>query len=503
MRRLDRLRADTDTFVEQLAREEGLSLSGRKAAPDLEKILEEFAPCYDRSAIAFVCDEWLRATDRVEAKRLRIFLGWLVWFGMMRDSAALMDRLGAWEATATVETGLDGAIPYGRVLKEIAHESDIDRRSRLYEARAQLLREMNPLRIELFERQRAFVTSLGIAPDYAGTWERLQGVSLTVVAKFATEILERTDVLWRELGDRAFRRSIGVDLATATWADALAFLQGPEFAFAFPADGVTEGVFANLRTMGLDPLAQGRIVVDDSEREGKTTRAGCGPIRVPHEVLVLIRPQSGHLGWRALLHEMGHALHFAHTDPSLPIEFRRFGDLAVTETYAALFDHLVHDRAWLLQHGTLGNKVDDFLRFAALEKLHYLRGHCGAILFQLRLFGESWDLSHACGQFADVMSRALGHRVCEAEAFTAVDGHFMAANYLRASILRPMLERQLVARSGVRWWSNADTGRWLSAELFRRGSSDSADELSHRLSGGGLSTDPLVQTVLAAFEQGS
>jgi hypothetical protein len=51
--------------------------------------------------------------------------------------------------------------------------------------------------------------------------------------------------------------------------------------------------------------------------------------------------------WHAFFHEAGHAEHFAHVSPDLPVEFKRLGDNSVTEGWAMLFEHLVDDPAWL------------------------------------------------------------------------------------------------------------------------------------------------------------
>jgi hypothetical protein len=59
-----------------------------------------------------------------------------------------------------------------------------------------------------------------------------------------------------------------------------------------------------------------------------------------------------------LLHELGHALHFANMRRALPFEFRWLGDNSVTEGYAMLFDHRLKDRGWLSRYSRARRQGD-------------------------------------------------------------------------------------------------------------------------------------------------
>ena len=48
----------------------------------------------------------------------------------------------------------------------------------------------------------------------------------------------------------------------------------------------TARISRHLTEMGVDPTAQGRIIFDLSDREGKRARAFCSPVRVPQEPAV-------------------------------------------------------------------------------------------------------------------------------------------------------------------------------------------------------------------------
>ena len=42
------------------------------------------------------------------------------------------------------------------------------------------------------------------------------------------------------------------------------------------------------------------------------SRAFCAPVRVPHEVYLVLRPHGGQTDWTTFLHELGHALGLIH-----------------------------------------------------------------------------------------------------------------------------------------------------------------------------------------------
>ena len=97
---------------------------------------------------------------------------------------------------------------------------------------------------------------------------------------------------------------------------------------------------ATLADLGIRLEEQRNVELDVERRPTKSPRAFCAPIEVPGRVVLVIQPNGGPEDWHALFHEAGHTEHFAHTSPSLKVEERLLGDDAVTEGWAALFDHL-------------------------------------------------------------------------------------------------------------------------------------------------------------------
>jgi hypothetical protein len=219
-------------------------------------------------------------------------------------------------------------------------------------------------------------------------------------------------------------------------------------------------------------------------------------VRVPQEVYLVLRPQGGAGDWRTLLHETGHALHFAYTRPDLPFEFRWAGDASVTEGYAMLFDHLTHDAGWLLRQTELGRaRVAEFRRAAAFEELHFLRRYSAKLLYELQLHGGEAPWDALPDLYVETLGAATSVRYDAADAFVDVDPRFYAARYLRAWQVQATLAGALRERFDEDWWRNPAAGPFVVDRLWGEGQRESGDELVARVAGRPLSFAPVVHAV--------
>src|SRR6185436_4608668 len=135
------------------------------------------------------------------------------------------------------------------------------------------------------------------------------------------------------------RADVGIAPGDADRTDGSYLFRGASYDEFFPADELAPTARRQVREMGLDAEAGGRITYDTADRVHKRPRAFCAPVRVPDEVYLVIRPHGGYVDYRAFWHELGHALHFANASRELPFEDRWLGDNSVTECYAMLFEH--------------------------------------------------------------------------------------------------------------------------------------------------------------------
>lgn len=493
---LDRLRKDGERFNEELSREIFLAHAGLKPAAELERIYDRFAHVTGTEALQLALEAFRGTTPGSEDHRsARILLEWQVDTNVSRATVELDEREIAWESAAVLELEGGRSLPYQRASIELANTADGAERAALDDARARLAgAEHAPMRRDRLVQERELVESFGIGDGYIGTFEALSAVPLRQLGDQCRHFLRDTRAMWDDVLPWYLRSRLGIRSGSATRADALRLFRASEFDEGFPAEELAPSVRRQVTEMGLDPAAGGRIVYDLEEREGKRSRAFCAPVRVPAEVYLVLRPHGGQSDFTTLLHELGHALHFAHAAADLAFEFRWLGDNSVTETYAMLFDHRMQDRGWLRRYTRLGARTDDFRRMAAFEELHFIRRYCAKLLYELEVYAASGSPERLADRYVEQLGDATGFVYRREDAFVDLDSGFYSARYLRAWQLQALVNAALTERFDEDWYRNPAAGPWLAGELLSRGQHDTADELANLL-GGRLSFEPLQREI--------
>jgi hypothetical protein len=490
---LEGMRKDGEAFLEALSREYYLALSGLKPTADLEPIYRQFERLHERETVAALREVLLAATPSSDEHRsARLLLGWLIESVASRPLAELDERIIAWEASAMIDAGEGRVMPFQRITIDMGRERDRSSRLALEAARARLVAsELAPMKRDRLARERDVIVEQRIASNYVSTFAQLSGVDLEALVDECRDFLRDTEALWRDtLRERL--RPLGLSPGEATRADALFVLRATDFDTAFGRHDALTTVKRQVGEMGIDPHAAGRLRYDTDEREGKRARAFCQPVRVPAEVYVVHRPHGGAADYRVLLHEVGHGLHFAYMDVDLPFEARWLGDNSITESFAMLFDHNLLEGAWLRRYAELSKQeVEEYLRFAGFEELHFLRRYCAKLVYERALYGgdESW--ASLPSLYTEVLTEATGFRYAEADAFVDVDPGFYAARYLRAWQLQALVRETLIERFDDDWWRNPRTGSWMREQLFAPGQWEQADELATRVASRSLSFAPV------------
>ncbi|HEY8174136.1 MAG TPA: hypothetical protein VIF32_00460 [Gemmatimonadaceae bacterium] len=495
---LERLRRDGQAFMEEITREYYLSTAGHKATAELQPLYRKYSAILSSESLAMTLEAFRAATPGTEEHReTRILLEWQADSLSGRELAPLDEREIAWEASAMMTLPDGTKMQYERAPIEIANSTDRAWRLAIDKARESLVeRELAPLRRERFQRERDIIEGLGLASGYNATWELLSGVSLSDLRDQCERFLRDTQAMWNETFPEFVKRVLGIEPRLATRADALALFRAQEFDAAFPAREMESRVQRQVHEMGIDPLAGGRIRVDTAEREGKRSRAFCAPVRVPDEVYLVLRPHGGQIDWSTFLHELGHALHFANMRPDYPFEYRWLGDNSVTESYAMLFDHLMHDAGWLKRYTELReSNRRDFLRTAGFEELHFIRRYCAKLIYETQLYGGEVPWESLPDLYVELLTKATNFQYSPADAFADVDPRYYSLRYLRAWQLQALVTETLTQRYDQDWWRNPSAGPWLVESLLSEGQRELAHELAKRVSGRELSFAPLVRGI--------
>jgi hypothetical protein len=463
---LDAFRDGADRFIADLDEETYLHFAGHKETLDLEPIYARYeeltrletARRLEGAPVElwrFACDGYLGNLTRVHQEKLAT-------------------------AEAELEAVVDGErIPYRMLRVSLSNEPDRARRERLETERLRLLdAELNPVHLEAARIEREAVSALG-APNYYELYKRF-GFRLDALAQECTELLRSTERLWEETADRVFRERLGIGLSEARPWDVPRLLRAPQWDSAYPPDRMLPALESSLQDLGIDLRGQANVHLDIESRPGKSPRAFCAPIDVPGRVMLVIQPIGGRDDWSALFHEAGHTEHYAHTSASLPVEAKRLGDMAITEGWAMLIEHLVTDSAWLNRRLDVPH-VDQLAADGAMTLLYFVRRYSAKLLYEIEFF-QSEDPVSMRSRYAELLTDALKIPANPESYLMDIDGSFYVTGYLRSWAFETQLRDYLRSEYGNEWFARREAGDLLR-ELWSLGQGPTADALLRDVTG--------------------
>jgi len=472
---LDAFRERADRFIATLDQEFYDHYAGLKESFDLQPIYEEFADLttLERAQAIGASADGDRRVRELWRFACEGYLGNL--------TKAQEEQIGELEAKLAVE--VDGeTIGFRDLRPRIANEPDRAKRERLELARNETTEEhLTPLYLESVTRAQEGVRSLG-ADSYLDLYRRF-GLELDALAAQCRTLLADTEELFETAADEVFRKAAGVGLAEAERWDVSRVLRATEWDPGFPADRMLPALEGTLSGLGIDLSSQANVHLDLEDRKLKSPRAFCSPIEVPGKVMLVIKPMGGFDDWRALFHEAGHTEHFAHTSEGLAVEQRRLGDNAVTEGWAALFEHLTSEPAWL-------NRRLDFsdpkglAADSAVQLLWIARRYSAKLLYELELHAVA-DVTQMRSRYVEILGGALRIDPSPTDYLADIDSGFYVSSYLRSWAFEAQLRDHLRERYGDEWFAKREAGSLLR-ELWSLGQSVTAEELLKDVTGATL-----------------
>jgi hypothetical protein len=472
---LDAYRSQAQAFASELGREHYRHFAGLQETYAIEAIYDRHTALFDRAAV-----------ERLRAAGNRDLLRFAVEGHLGQATKDLDTELARREAELELEAA-GRRLRFRESVPAQANEPDGDLRADIERARLDATRDaLTPLARQALETHHALAVELGWG-SYRAMWEELLGVDLAALERQTAAFAAATATTYPARLEPALRRSVGTDLAAARRSDLPRLFRQAEADAAFPPRRLLGSLRETLTGLGLAADGRGRIVLDIETRPTKSPRAFCVPARVPDEVYLAVPPVGGRDDYVALLHESGHAQHFAHVDPALPFERRHLADNAVTEAYAFLFDGLTEDPEWLRRR--LGVEDDgELTAHAGAVRLLYLRRYGAKLAYELELHSGA-PLDAMPELYARLLGNALGVPWPTEPWLIDVDPGFYAAAYLRAWALERTLREALIRRFGAAWFDEPGAGELLRG-LWRESLLD-ADALSAHLGGGTLDVGDL------------
>ncbi len=373
------------------------------------------------------------------------------------------------------------------------NEREPDRRAAIEEARLEAAaRELDPLLREMLERSHGLTGELGWR-SMREMCEELSGIDLGALERQTSAFLADTEDSYEEIVSEPLERELGFGFERLRRSDFGFFFRAPTLDVAFAEDRLLPSLAETLSGLALDPPG---VIMDTELRPKKTPRAFCSPVRVPDEVYLVITRRGGRDDFETLLHEAGHAQHFAHMEATLPMEHRYLGDNSITESFAFLFQHLSADPAWLEARLAVTDS-EAIERQARAAKLVFLRRYAAKLSYELELHSAPASLDPLREVYGRRLSEALHVDWPSASWLSDVDSFFYAAAYIRAWALETHVRRLLQTRFGERWFDEREAGDFLKS-LWREGQSMRGDELLAELTGEELDFGVLMDEVLTS-----
>ena len=475
---VDAFRDRADRFIAELDEETYLHYSGQKSTYEVEAVYERFEDLTTVDTALAMRDEptelWRFACEG--------FLGNLT----RAHQARVM------ETEAKLEVTLDGeVVPYRMLRPAIQNEPDRDKRRQLEQERVRLMDEhMNPIYLEAARIDREAVQQLGAA-NYYELYKGF-GFRLDELADECRTVLAETERLWEREGDKLFRARLGIGLDEARPWDVGRLFRAPELDSFFPEARMLPALESTLSDLGVDLKSQHNVHLDLESRPQKVPRPFCMPIEVPGRVILMMQPVGGRDDWEALFHEAGHTQHFAHTSADLPMEEKRLGDMALTEGWASLFDHLPSDAAWLNRRLDVP-RVSDLVHEGAVASAFYVRRYSAKLLYEIEFF-QADDPTTMESRYFEVLSDALKLPVNRESYLDDIDGGFYVTGYLRSWAFEAQLSDYLREEFGREWFARSEAGELLR-ELWSLGQGPTADSLLKDVTGARLEMAAVVDRI--------
>jgi hypothetical protein len=466
---VDAFRERGDAFNRDMLQEYYEHFAGLKDTLDIERVYEEYEDLTR-----------LETAQRLEQGPTEL---WRFACEGFLGNLTRSHQARAAEVEATLEATVDGeTIPYRMARVVMSNESDRGKRQRIDEERIRLLDEhLNPLYLEAFGIDRKAVNDLN-APNYYELYRRF-GFRLDELAVECRALLDESEKLWEDEGDKLFRSRLGFGLDEAKPWDVGRLFRAPELDEMYPSDQMVPALEATLSELGIDIHAQPNVHLDLEVRPSKSPRAFCAPIEVPGKVMLVIQPIGGKDDWEALFHEAGHTEHYANTSDSLSFEGRRLGDNAVTEGWAMLMQHLVTDPAWLNRRLDVP-RIDELAKDGAVSLLYFVRRYSAKLLYEIELF-QVEDPTTMRSRYAEILSDALKMPMHPESYLDDVDGSFYVIGYLRSWAFEAQLRDFLRSEFGNEWFARREAGDLLR-ELWSVGQEPTAEELLKYVTGARL-----------------
>jgi hypothetical protein len=486
-------RARLERFVEARNREWFSYCSGLKESLCFAGIYADFSDLFSLEAYREVESEIDRTSELFPSRKreLRKIRALILERHLDARGIKLADEIANFESKKRIHCG-DAEIPLVQTASILEQEPDILNRHRVAEEYNRALRESEGLRVNRIAGLQEGAERLGFRSCFEARGV-VTGVDYRAFSDTLATLLTASEGDYLDELRNSIGMTLGFPLEQAQQCDVGYWLRKNEPVGFFRAGDLFSSLENTVKRLGIGPERPGAIAIDLEARPMGQRVGLCIPIRIPHEIIIAMRPRGGPGDYVALFHGSGQAHYFAWTSPDLPIELRIPSEWCLAETYGFLFEHLLRHRTWLREIQGYADP-GEFLRFSSLHQAYRVRVQAARLSFMVQGGGVRPD---SAGLYSELLTSYTGLKHVPEDYLAHLEDGPFAADCLRGWTMEAMLSEHLRTRFGSDWYNSRAAGRFLK-EIWETGQSYSADELSREIGLGTL--DP--QVLAGALREG-
>ncbi len=456
-----------ERMEEELARESYLLGAGLKDKPEYDRIFSRYSSLADlKTATAVIRekmdlhedapDEVVEAYDRVIFTLLELYLS--------RQTLEESQRMQAYEMAAEVE--VEGKkVPYRMLPTLLQRERHREKRRTYYEASTPIVKDLTAMKLDIYRKALKVVRKDFGYPNLYEYHAARKMESLSDYAARMGDFLSETEREYRELATEMFGKVLGLGWGEVEPYDSHYLLSGNAFHVSLKLPDV-EALKETLKRGGIDLSSMPNLRIDDEVRPKKSPRAFCVPIRIPDEVVVVVKPSGSFSDVSTLFHEMGHGLHFAFTDRSLPVPHRLMGRVGTSEIYSFNLQYVVDQVPWL--EAFAGGWDEDFVKFRRFAYLYLRRRYAAKVIYEVELLkGEDWE-ERGPELYERTLTEATGVHHHPDRYFIDMDWGYYSVDYSQAWEVEAALRELLKGEFGEDWFFRSEAYDYLKG-LWRLG----------------------------------
>ncbi|MHB1346254.1 MAG: hypothetical protein ACYCXK_02075 [Candidatus Humimicrobiaceae bacterium] len=470
----EQYRTDAENFLGELDKEYYLHFSGRKPELNLEEIYKKYDFLFSFDNSQFF-KNLIDISEGDNKKKSRFLFQFCTDAYIGKKYQQISDKIANNEAAAKINIdGQDYSFRHSDII--LSNESDKNKREYIDSKRRKLTSDVfnNDLKT-YWQSLHSEAQGFGF-DDYTALFMKLKGYDFYRLDASMDKLVSETDELYEKHMDGLFRNKLGISIHGSKASDFAYLKRAKQFDMFFKKENLVPVFRETMNMLGIDLDNQNNVVLDVEERENKSPRAFCCPVKVPSEIYLVVMPSGGQDDYVAMFHEGGHAEHFANVSSKLDFEYRYLGDNAVTEGFAFCLENLIFEKNWLLTIIKMDeNAADEFVYFSGLINLFFLRRYAGKLKYELNLHDKT-GFERKDHLYSEILTNNLIMKYYPENYLKDVDEGFYCTSYIRAWMFEAQLKDYILNKFGTSWFKSKKAGDFLK-EVWSYGQKYSPEEI--------------------------